>query len=43
MWKDEYDFSQSEIQAILKIYVRFCQEEKENQNLLNLQGNTSND
>lgn len=29
MWKDEYDFSQSEIQAILKIYVRFCQEEKE--------------
>ena len=30
MWKDEYDFSKSEIQAILKIYVRFCQEEKEN-------------
>lgn len=29
MWKDEYDFSKSEIQAILKIYVRFCQEEKE--------------
>lgn len=29
MWKEEYDFSQSEIQAILKIYVRFCQEEKE--------------
>lgn len=29
MWKDEYDFSQSEIQTILKIYVRFCQEEKE--------------
>lgn len=29
MWKDEYDFSESEIQAILKIYVRFCQEEKE--------------
>lgn len=29
MWKDEYDFEQSEIQAILKIYVRFCKEEKE--------------
>ena len=29
MWKDKYDFSKSEIQAILKIYVRFCQEEKE--------------
>ena len=29
MWKDEYDFSQSEIQAILKIYIRFNQEEKE--------------
>ncbi len=33
MWKDEYDFSKSEIQAILKIYVRFCQEEKENPKL----------
>ena len=33
MWKDEYDFSKSEIQAILKIYVRFCQEEKENPEL----------
>ena len=29
MWKDEYDFSQSEIKAILKIYIRFNQEEKE--------------
>lgn len=29
LWKDEYDFSQSEIQAILKIYIRFNQEEKE--------------
>jgi len=29
MWKDEYDFTQSEIQAILKIYIRFNQEEKE--------------
>ena len=33
MWKDEYDFKKSEIQAILKIYVRFCQEEKENPEL----------
>ena len=33
MWKDEYDFSKSEIQVILKIYVRFCQEEKENPEL----------
>ena len=30
MWKDEYDFTQNEIQAILKIYIRFNQEEKEN-------------
>ena len=29
MWKDEYDFTQNEIQAILKIYIRFNQEEKE--------------
>ena len=36
MWKDEYDFSQSEIQAILKIYVRFCQEEKEKPELTEL-------
>lgn len=33
MWKDEYDFSQNEIQAILKIYIRFNQEEKENPEL----------
>ena len=33
MWKDEYDFSKNEIQAILQIYVRFCQEEKENEEL----------
>lgn len=36
MWKDEYDFSQSEIQAILKIYVRFCKEEKEKTELTEL-------
>ena len=36
MWKDEYDFSQSEIQAILKIYVRFCKEEKEKPELTEL-------
>lgn len=29
MWKDEYDFTQSEISSILKIYIRFNQEEKE--------------
>ncbi len=29
MWKDEYDFSKDEIQSILKIYIRFNQEEKE--------------
>ena len=29
MWKDEYDFTQNEIQSILKIYIRFNQEEKE--------------
>jgi len=33
MWKDEYDFTQSEIQSILKIYIRFNQEEKENPEL----------
>ena len=29
MWKDEYDFTKNEIQSILKIYIRFNQEEKE--------------
>lgn len=33
MWKDEYDFEESEIQALLKIYVRFNQEEKDNPEL----------
>lgn len=33
MWKDEYDFTENEIQDILNIYVRFCQEEKENEQL----------
>ncbi len=33
MWKDEYDFSESEINAILKIYVRYNKEEKENPEL----------
>lgn len=36
LWKDEYDFSQSEIQAILKIYIRFNQEEKEKPELTEL-------
>jgi len=33
MWKDEYDFTQNAIQSILKIYIRFNQEEKENPEL----------
>lgn len=33
MWKGEYDFTQNEIQSILKIYIRFNQEEKENPEL----------
>lgn len=33
MWKEEYDFEKSEIQALLKIYVRFNQEEKDNPEL----------
>ena len=33
MWKDEYDFTKDEIQSILKIYIRFNQEEKENPEL----------
>ena len=36
MWKDEYDFSESEIDAILKIYVRYNKEEKENPELTDL-------
>ncbi len=33
MWKDEYDFTQDEIKSILKIYVRFNQEEKDHPEL----------
>ena len=33
MWKNEYDFSQDEIGTILKIYVRYNKEEKENPEL----------
>lgn len=33
LWKDEYDFEQEEINIILKIYVRFSNEEKENPEL----------
>ena len=33
MWREEYDFTQNEIQSILKIYIRFNQEEKENPEL----------
>lgn len=36
LWKDEYDFSKDEIGTILKIYVRFNKEEKENEELTNL-------
>jgi len=36
LWKDEYDFSDDEISTILKIYVRFNKEEKENEDLTNL-------
>lgn len=33
MWREEYDFTQNEIQSILKIYIRFNQEEKDNPEL----------
>lgn len=37
LWKDEYDFSsEDEISIILKIYVRFSKEEKDNPELTNL-------
>lgn len=36
LWKDEYDFSKDEIGTILKIYVRYNKEEKENEELTNL-------
>ena len=36
LWKDEYDFSQDEIGTILKIYVRYNKEEKENPELTEL-------
>lgn len=37
LWKDEYDFSsEDEISIILKIYVRFNKEEKDNPELTNL-------
>jgi len=36
MWKDEYDWSEREIDSILKIYVRFSKEEKENPELTDL-------
>lgn len=32
-WKDEYNFEENAIQNLLKIYVRFCSEEKENSEL----------
>lgn len=33
MWKEEYDFTENEIQSILKIYIRFNKEEKDNPEL----------
>lgn len=36
LWKNEYDFSQDEIGTILKIYVRYSKEEKENPELTDL-------
>ena len=36
MWKDEYDWSEREIDSILKIYVRFSKEEKEKPELTDL-------
>jgi arginyl-tRNA synthetase len=36
LWKDEYDFEKDEMASILKIYIRFNQEEKENPELTDL-------
>jgi len=36
LWKDEYDFSKDEIGTILKIYVRYNKEEKDNPKLTDL-------
>ena len=36
MWKNEYDFTENEIQSILKIYIRFNQEEKEKPELTDI-------
>ena len=33
LWRDEYNFDENPIQSLLKIYVRFCTEEKENPEL----------
>lgn len=36
LWKNEYDFTENEIDTILKIYVRFSKEEKENPEITEL-------
>ncbi|MBQ3146064.1 MAG: arginine--tRNA ligase [Clostridia bacterium] len=36
LWKDEYDFENDEMASILKVYIRFNQEEKENPELTKL-------
>jgi len=36
LWKDEYDFENDEMASILKVYIRFNQEEKENPELTEL-------
>ena len=35
LWKEEYSFEENPIQSLLQIYVRFCAEEKENEDLTN--------
>lgn len=36
LWKNEYNFEEKPIESLLKIYVRFCKEEKENEELTNI-------
>lgn len=36
LWKDEYDFSEKPIDSILKIYIRYNNESKENEELMDL-------
>lgn len=36
LWKSEYSFEEKPIESLLKIYVRFCNEEKENPDLTDI-------